>query len=140
MKIILCIIFLVPLWSFAQVSTLSKAPMKQHLKGATIQTLVSKKVLGGEKAFVGYLTIPAKGKVPEHRDSTEEYLFFIKGGGKIWINDVSYQVNPNDLVFTPAQAKVRFENGDKTSEVLQIFASPGPEKKYMNPAWKPVKN
>lgn len=119
----------------AQVTPLEQAPIKRHKKGAEIKFLAPSEALKSKNAFIGYLSIPPKGKVPLHRDATEEYLFVVKGGGSLWIDGKKFSIMEKDLIFMPAKAEVRYENGNKLTEVLQIFAGQGPEKKYNSKAW-----
>ncbi len=115
---------------FAGVQSLRTAPLKKHAKGAEIRILASKEKHGNQNAFLGHLTIPANGKVPLHQDVTEEYLFVLVGGGTLWIAGKKSSIKKDDLVFMPANAKVKFENGPVPTKVLQVFAPQGPEKKY----------
>jgi quercetin dioxygenase-like cupin family protein len=124
------------LWASAEVISVSSVNKKAHVKsGATIQALSGPGINSAKSAFIGYLKIPAKGSVPEHRDETEEYIFITKGEGKMWIDDKEYVVKVQDLVFMPANSKVKFEA--KTDfEALQMFAPSGPERKYKSEMWK----
>lgn len=88
----------------------------------------------GDNAFLGELKMQANGKVPEHRDATEEYIHVLEGGGRIFIDGRAHTIGPGDTVFMPAGAKVRFENGPKELRALQVFAGPGPAQKYAG--WK----
>lgn len=88
----------------------------------------------GDAAFLGLLVIEPGASVPEHRDSTEEYLYVLKGGGTISIDGVVSAIGPGDAVFMPAKALVSFENGPEPTEVVQVFAGPEPADKYE--AWK----
>ena len=78
--------------------------------------------------------MPAGGKVPEHRDPTEEYLYVLSGGGTLWIDGKKNKIGAGDTVYMPAKALVKFEAGKKPVEVIQVFAPAGPEKKY--DSWK----
>lgn len=84
----------------------------------------------GDAAFVGVLQMEPGASVPEHRDATEEYIHVLAGGGRMWIEDVEYAVEPGATVFMPAGAKVRFENGDVRTTAIQVFAGPAPADKY----------
>ncbi|MCA9689630.1 MAG: cupin domain-containing protein [Nannocystaceae bacterium] len=84
----------------------------------------------GQNAFVGKLVMPAGGKVPEHRDATEEYIHVLEGGGVMMIDDTRYELGPGATVFMPKNAKVSFENGDAQLVALQVFAGPEPAAKY----------
>ncbi len=119
---------------FAGVQSLEEASVKRHEKGAEIRALAVPNVHGNESAFIGHLTVPAGGKVPLHQDESEEYLYVLEGGGVIFINGEKHSIKKDDLVFMPAGAKVRFENGAKPLKVLQVFAPAGPESKYRS--WK----
>ena len=90
----------------------------------------------GQKAFLGLLSLSASAKVPEHRDPTEEYIYVLEGGGRMWVDDKAYDVVPGSAVYMPARAKVRYENGPKPSRVLQVFAGPSSADKYR--AWSKV--
>lgn len=109
---------------------LDKAPKKTHIKGAEVSFLADPAIHGNKSLFMSVLKIPAGGKVPEHRDPTEEYLYILKGHGTLWIDDAEFLVQPQSVVYMPAGAKVRFQAGGLPVEVLQVFAPSGPEKKY----------
>lgn len=84
----------------------------------------------GHNAFVGKLEMAGNGKVPEHRDATEEYIHVLSGGGTIYIEDQPSVLRSGSTVFMPANAKVRFDNGPERLVALQVFAGPGPAAKY----------
>ena len=109
----------------------SEAKTLKHPKGAMVKFLISSKVQHAKHGFMALLTLPPGGKVPEHRDPTEEYLYFLEGEGHIWINDQKFLVKKGHSVYMPANAKVKFEGAKKGPiKVLQFFAPPGPEVKY----------
>lgn len=109
-----------------------EAPKRQAGGGKAVATLMAE----GKNAYVGRLQLAPGAKVPEHRDPTEEYIYFLHGGGTMYVDDKAYEVRPGHVVYMPARAKVRYDNGDKTTKVLQIFAGPEPAKKYAN--WEHV--
>lgn len=84
----------------------------------------------GNNAFLGKLLMAAGGKVPEHRDATEEYIHVLSGGGTIYIEDQPSTLKAGSTVYMPANAKVRFENGPQPLVALQVFAGPQPAAKY----------
>ncbi len=84
----------------------------------------------GRNAFVGRLELAAGGKVPEHRDATEEFIHVLQGNGAMWIDDREYAVKTGTTVYMPAGAKVRFSNGPARLVALQVFAGPAPAAKY----------
>ena len=112
------------------VLSLGDAPSKKHSKGAEVLFLASPEIHGNKSLFMSVLKVPAKGKVPEHKDPTEEYLYVLKGTGTLWIDDQELKIGPRMVVYMPAGAKVRFQADNKPVEVLQVFAPSGPEKKY----------
>ena len=116
---------------FSFVRNLDDAPKKNHPKGAEVRLLSQGK---SKSAFMGHLTVPAGGKVPLHRDATEEMLYVLSGRGSIFIDEKEYKIKKDDFVYMPPKSKVRFENGNQPLEVLQVFAPLGPEKKYNG--WK----
>lgn len=84
----------------------------------------------GTNAFLARLTMAPGGAVPEHADPTEEYIHVLEGTGTITIDGVSHEVGPGDTVFMPANALVTYQNGDEEMQAFQVFADPGPAKKY----------
>jgi quercetin dioxygenase-like cupin family protein len=96
------------------------------------------RILGkGHEAFLGILTMAGGGKVPEHRDTSEEYIHVLKGSGTIFVDDKPYALKPGSTVFMPKEAKVRYENGPEELMAIQVFAGPESARKY--DAWKPRK-
>lgn len=117
--------------AMAQVYSPDTVPTATNGKGVFVRYLATPKHQNTKSAFIAHVTFPAGAKVAEHRDFTEEYLYFLKGSGKIWINDKVYEVKPGSLAYTPKDAKVKFEGSSAGPiEVLQVFAPSGPEKKY----------
>ena len=88
----------------------------------------------GENAFIGLLRMDGGGKVPEHRDQSEEYIHVLKGSGTIFIDDTPQKIKPGTTIFMPKNAKVRYENGPDEMMAIQVFADPGSATKYQ--AWK----
>jgi len=91
----------------------------------------------GKNAFLGRLEMAANGKVPEHRDATEEYIHVLEGTGTLYMEDEPHALSPGSTVYMPSGAKVRFENGPKPLVALQVFAGPEPSAKYES--WKVVR-
>ena len=89
----------------------------------------------GKNAYLGRLTLLGGAKVPEHRDTTEEYLYILEGRGEVVIDDVTYPVGPGSAIYMPANAKVSYTNGPDELVTLQVFAGPVPAKKYED--WNP---
>jgi len=90
----------------------------------------------GENAYVGLLEMAPGAAVPPHRDATEEYIHVLEGSGTMVIDGQTWAVHPGDTIFMPANAEVRFQNGDAPMRGLQVFAGPAPAAKYE--AWTPV--
>lgn len=104
-----------------------------HSKGAAVTPFFSNK--NTNNAFMAYLTLPKAGKIPEHRDSSEEYLYFLKGYGTLWIDKKPYAIKPHTAVYMPANSLVKFAGSSRSKiEIIQFFAPQGPEKKY--DAWQ----
>lgn len=87
-------------------------------------------LMRGKNAYVARLGIAPGAKVPEHKDPTEEYIHVLSGHGKITIDGKTHPVGPGASIYMPAGAKVSFQNGPETMTALQVFAGPGPAKKY----------
>ena len=90
----------------------------------------------GANAFLGKLTMEGGGKVPLHRDATEEYIYILEGSGVMTIDGREYEVGPNTAIYMPANAEVSFAGGPEKLVALQVFAGTGPEAKY--DAWAPA--
>lgn len=90
----------------------------------------------GHNAFLGKLEMDGGGRVPEHRDPTEEFLYVLEGAGTLMIDDVRYEVGPGTSIYMPAEAKVSYENGGAPLVAVQVFADPSPASKY--DAWTPA--
>ena len=84
----------------------------------------------GKNAFVGILEMNPGGKVPQHRDQTEEYIHILSGTGTIHIDGAAHEVGPGSTVYMPANAQVSFEGGPTTLSAIQVFAGPQPADKY----------
>lgn len=86
---------------------------------------------GAKNAFFGVLEIQPGARVPVHRDSTEEYLYIVTGGGKLTIDGTTTEIKEGFTVFMPAGAEVSFEvTGNEVVRAVQFFAGQGPETKY----------
>ena len=84
----------------------------------------------GEEAFLARLEMPAGGKVPLHRDATEEYIHVLEGGGTITVDGAAHEIAAGDTVYMPANAEVTFQGGDTPLVAIQVFAGPEPAAKY----------
>lgn len=116
----------------AAVTSLAQAEHRQKGGGAAqIWTLAR-----GRNAFLGKLEMAPGGKVPEHRDPTEEYIHILSGAGKFMIDGQSHEVGPGTTIYMPPGALVSFENGPEPLVAIQVFAGPEPAAKY--DAWERV--
>ena len=86
---------------------------------------------GAKNAFFGVLEIQPGARVPVHRDATEEYLYIVRGAGKITIDGKTTDIKEDFAIFMPAGAEVTFEaTGTETVRAVQFFSGQGPEAKY----------
>lgn len=120
-----------PVTATATVRHISEAPVRSTPTGtATVMRLAGKEE-GAKNAFFAVLTVQPGGKVPVHRDATEEYLYVQSGHGTITIDGTEHSLRPGSGVFMPANAEVSFlVTGDEPVTVVQFFAGQGPESKY----------
>ncbi len=84
----------------------------------------------GNNAFLARLEMNPGGKVPKHRDPTEEYIHVLAGGGTLTIDGKAHKIGPGSTVFMPAGAEVHFDGDDTALSAIQVFAGPGPADKY----------
>ena len=118
-----------------------QAPSKVSPNGKALATPLVTQDIGAQNAYMGLLSIAPGAKVPKHKDSTEEMLYFIQGGGTVTIDGADYAVSQNDAIYMPANAEVSFQNHPQNqSIVLQVFAGMGPEAKYNTWQWKPLQS
>ncbi|MDA9793176.1 cupin domain-containing protein, partial [Bacteriovoracaceae bacterium] len=80
---------------------------KHHAKGASIRILTDKKFRKKTKIFMAELVIPSLGKVPLHRDASDEYLYVLTGKGTIWIDKKPFVLSAGSFVYMPAMAQVQ---------------------------------
>jgi len=90
----------------------------------------------GDNAYLGLLRMDPGGAVPTHRDSTEEYIHVLEGGGTMIIDGQTHEIGAGATVFMPANAEVSFQNGPEELVAVQVFAGPEPAVKYE--AWQAV--
>ena len=110
----------------AEIRVAAEAPVKWAPSGSARIKMLAR----GENAFVGMLRMDAGAAVPEHQDSTEEYIVVVEGSGTITIDGNSREISAGDAVYMPAEATVSYENGAAPMRALQVFAGPDPAKKY----------
>ncbi len=114
-----------------QVQSVSSALARSSPSGkATVRVLAGPDHGGAEHALMAVLELAANAEVPTHRDATEEFVYVLEGGGLITIDGKRHTLSKGDAVYMPAGAEVRYINGPTMSQVLQVFAPPGPEQKY----------
>ncbi len=116
----------------APVTAIEQAERRTAPSGKAKVTILAR----GLNAFVARLEMEPGAAVPEHRDSTEEYIHVLEGSGTITIDDQAYPLAAGGTVYMPANAKVSFANGDAPLVGLQVFAGPEPAAKY--DAWTPA--
>lgn len=116
----------------AAVTPLSAVEQRQKGGGAAKIWALAR----GHNAFLGKLEMAPGGKVPEHRDATEEYIHILSGGGTFTIDGQTHAVGPGTTIYMPANALVSFDNGPEPLVAIQVFAGPEPAAKY--DAWDRV--
>ena len=90
----------------------------------------------GRNAYLGRLELEPGAKVPLHRDSTEEFIYVLEGGGHMTIDGAPYDVTVGHTIYMPANVEVSFQNGPTKTVALQVFAGPEPADKYES--WSPL--
>ena len=90
----------------------------------------------GVDAFFGHLRMDGGAEVPQHRDTSEEYLHILSGEGVITIDGQGYPLKAGDSVYMPRNAEVSFKNGERELVAVQVFADNKSAAKY--DAWKVV--
>lgn len=115
----------------AHLQSASTAQVRVSPSGkARVRPLAGPELGGAQSAFLALLELEPGAGVPEHRDATEEFIYFLEGHGTLFVDGRVFEVQAGDTVYMPANALVRFEGGDAPMKVLQVFAPPGPEAKY----------
>ena len=104
----------------------------QDLQTVTKGKSRAAELVQGNNAFIGLIELDAEAKVPIHRDTREEYLYVLSGGGKIKIDGEEFDINTGTTVYMPSYSEVSYINGNEKSRFLQVFAGPEPASKYKN--------
>jgi quercetin dioxygenase-like cupin family protein len=102
------------------------APRRQAPNGKATVTMLAE----GHNAFLARLEMQPGAAVPEHQDSTEEYVHILSGEGSVTIDGQAHPVAAGTTIYMPPGATVSFENGAQTLSAIQVFAGPEPAKKY----------
>jgi quercetin dioxygenase-like cupin family protein len=84
----------------------------------------------GRNAYLGMLQMDPDASVPSHRDSTEEFIHVLEGGGTMTINGQTHEITAGTTIYMPADAEVSFQNGPAPMRAIQVFAGPEPAAKY----------
>lgn len=132
-------LIVIPCIAFAggSITNVDEVYGKRHPASGAIIKFLATPEKQGASAFVGHLMLKANSRIPEHQDPTDEYVYFISGGGTIWIDGKKFDVRSGSLVFMPAKSKVKFETGDQDTTIIQMFVPSGSESKYST--WENVR-
>lgn len=85
--------------------------------------------------YMGTLIVKESMKVPAHTHlKSDEYLYMIKGKGKLMIANKIYQVKKGDGIFIPKGVLHSYKNESKISEFVQVYTPKGPEQRFKK--WK----
>lgn len=85
--------------------------------------------------YMGTLIVKEGMKVPAHtHPKSDEYLYMVKGKGKLIMGEKEYQVKKGDAIFIPKGILHSYENQDKHSEFVQVYTPKGPEQRFKK--WK----
>lgn len=110
----------------AEVRSAERTPTKTAPHGKASVTLLAE----GHNAFLGKLVLAPHAQVPEHQDTTEEYIHVLSGRGEMTMDGKSFPIEPGTTVYMPAFAKVSVQNGPEPLVAIQVFAGPEPARKY----------
>ena len=88
------------------------------------------KMAEGKNAFFALLMLEPGAAIPFHRDSTEEYLLIMEGGGTLTMDGQAYTLKEGSVVYMHPNAEVAYLNGSRETFGFQIFAGPEPASKY----------
>lgn len=113
-----------------EVRALADAPARVAPSGAAEVMLLAE----GHNAFLGKLVLAPNQVVPEHQDPTEEYIHVLSGTARMTMDGTAYEVREGTTVYMPAFAKVSVQNGPEPLVAIQVFAGPGPARRY--DAWQ----
>ena len=81
--------------------------------------------------YMGTLVVKESMIVPAHtHPKSDEYLYVIKGKGKLVIDGRQYQVKKGDAIFIPKGILHSYENQSKMTEFVQIYTPKGPEQRF----------
>jgi len=90
--------------------------------------------LGSPTQFIHYHKVPPKSEIANHKhEDSEEWYFFVKGTGVMYLDGDEHIVKPGDLILTQAGGEHGFINtsGDFTEFLVsEIYLNPERKKKH----------
>ena len=71
-------------------------------------------------------------KIPKHvHQKSDEYLYFLKGGGTLVIDGKKHQVKAGTVYYIPIGMKHSYTNKSKnTAKAIQFYTPGGPEQRF----------
>lgn len=96
------------------------------LRAAWTNDAFRREVVTGDHEQVVVMTIPPGGEIgSEVHPTTDQVLVFVDGRGEATLDDESFEVGPNDLVFVRAGTQHNFVNrGADPLRLITVYAPP----------------
>jgi mannose-6-phosphate isomerase-like protein (cupin superfamily) len=96
------------------------------LQAAWTNDAFRREVVTGDHEQVVVMTIPPGGEIgSEVHSTTDQVLVFVDGRGEATLDDESFEVGPNDLVFVRAGTQHNFVNrGADPLRLITVYAPP----------------
>jgi mannose-6-phosphate isomerase-like protein (cupin superfamily) len=96
------------------------------LRAAWTNDAFRREIVTGDHEQVVVMTIPPGGEIgSEVHPTTDQVLVFVDGRGEATLDDDSFEVGPNDLVFVRAGTRHNFVNrGADPLRLITVYAPP----------------
>ena len=99
---------------------------------ATIRLYFDKGVVAENSAYLGHFEAKPGLSIPEHvHVGASEYLFIMKGEGRMTVEGKEFPVSSGDAIQVPPDTKHSFvSTGSVPLEALQLYTPSGPEQRF----------
>lgn len=105
-------------------------------KKIDVEVLIEPSNMHSPKSSMTRIVLKPGTKIPKHlHKMSDEYLYFLKGGGVLTIDGKKHQVKTGEVYYIPIGMKHSYENKSKKSaKAIQFYSPNGPEQRFK--LWK----
>ncbi|MAZ48309.1 MAG: hypothetical protein CME65_07080 [Halobacteriovoraceae bacterium] len=101
-------------------------------KKIDVEVLVEPSNKHAPKSSMTRIVLKPGTKIPKHiHKMSDEYLYFVKGGGVLVIDGKKHLVKAGAVYYIPVGMKHSYENNSKNSaKAIQFYSPNGPEQRF----------